>query len=126
MALVQYAGMNVLSCGTIRGDFIRILPGINELEANDLESILKLPSIKARVESGLLKIIDDGKSSGKKSVDETLAMIPRIVDKKLLNKLIKTDGRPQVVEAAKNQLALIEMKVEDKPKAQNDEQQHFN
>lgn len=126
MALVEYKGTNLLNCGLTRGGFLRILPGINECDANDLETILKLPSIIARVEKGLLRVIDDGKSSGKKSVEETLAMIPKIVDKKLLNKLIKTDGRPAVVEAAKNQLSLIEVKVEEKAKDLDDEPMHFN
>lgn len=126
-ALVQYTGNNVLSCGLARGGFVRILPGITEMDANDLENILKLPSVAARVEKGVLKVIDDGKSAGKKSVEETIAMIPKIFDKKLLNKLIKTDGRPAVIEAAKNQLSLIEVKAEDKAKGQDDEQpMHFN
>lgn len=127
MALVQYNGQNVLNCGLARGGFVRILPGINECDAHDLETILKLPSIIARVEKGLLKVLDDGKSQGKKSVEEMIAMIPKIVDKKLLNKIIKTDGRPAVIDAAKNQLSLIEVKAEDKAKDQDDEQpMHFN
>ncbi len=103
------------------------MPGINEVDANDLETIMKLPSVKAREEKGLIKVIDDGKSAGKKSVEETVAMIPKIFDKKLLNKIIKTDGRPAVIEAAKNQLSLIEVKADDKAKGQDDEQpMHFN
>ena len=83
MALIQYNGNNLLNCGLARGGFVRILPGINEVDAN-------------------------------------------IVDKKLLNKLIKTDGRPAVIEAAKAQLASFDVKPEDKAKDLDDEPMHFN
>ena len=127
MALVQYNGNNILSCGLVKGGFVRILPGINECSAQDLEEISKLPSVAHRIEKGLLKILDDGKSNaGKKPVEEMLEMILKIFDKKLLNKIIKGDGRSQVVEAAKAQLALIEVKAEDKAKGQEDESMHFN
>lgn len=127
MALVQYNGSNILSCGLTKGGFVRILPGINECSAQDLEEISKLPSVKHRIDKGLLKILDDGKSgAGKKSVEEMLEMILKIFDKKLLNKIIRTDGRAQVIDAAKNQLALIEVKAEDKAKDQDDEPMHFN
>lgn len=126
MALIQYNGNNLLNCGLARGGFVRILPGINEVDANDLETILKLPSIAHRVKEGILKVIDDGKSAGKKSVEEMIGMMPKIVDKKLLNKIIKTDGRTAVIEAAKAQLASIEIKVEDKAKDLDDEPMHFN
>lgn len=126
MALVQYNGQNVLTCGLARGGWVRFLPGINECDANDLEAILKVPVVAWRVEQGIIKVLDDGKSQGKKSVEEMIAMIPKIVDKKLLNKITKTDGRPAVIEAAKNQLSLIEVKVEDKAKDQDDGPMHFN
>ena len=126
MALVQYNGQNVLTCGLARGGWVRFLPGINECDANDLEAILKVPVVAWRVEQGIIKVLDDGKSQGKKSAEEMIAMIPKIVDKKLLNKIIKTDGRPAVIEAAKNQLSLIEVKVEDKAKDQDDGPMHFN
>ena len=125
MALIQYTGLNVLSCGTPKGDFIRILPGINEIDDKDLQSILQLPSIIARQTKGVLKIISQGKKE-KESQEDILDMIPKIFDKKLLNKLIKTDTRPQVIDAAKAQLDLIQAKKEVK-EVENDEQpQHFN
>ena len=126
MALVQYNGQNVLTCGLARGGWVRLLPGINECDSTDLESILKVPVVAWRVEKGIIKVIDDGKAQGKKPIEEIVAMIPKIVDKKLLNKIIRTDGRPAVIDAAKNQLSLIEVKAEDKAKDQEDGPMHFN
>lgn len=126
MALVQYNGQNVLTCGLSRGGWVRFLPGINECDNNDLEAILKIPVVEWRVDKGIIKVIDDGKSQGKKNIEEMVSMIPKIIDKKLLNKIIKTDGRSTVIEAAKNQLSLIEVKVEDKAKDQDDGPMHFN
>lgn len=126
MALVQYNGQNVLTCGLARGGWVRFLPGINECDSAELEMVLQLPVVQWRVDKGILKVLDDGKSQGKKSVEEMIAMIPKIVDKKLLNKIMKTDGRPAVIEAAKNQLSLIEVKVEEKAKDQEDGPMHFN
>lgn len=125
-ALIQYNGNNVLNCGLIKGGFLRILPGINSCDAKELEEVLKLRSVKARVDSGLLKIIDDGKSNaGKKSVEELVSMMPKIFDKKLLAKIIRTDGRAPVTDAAKAQLALIEVKAEEKDK-EDVSTMHFN
>lgn len=126
MALVQYNGNNILNCGLIKGGFVRILPGINECDSKELEEVLKLRSVKWRLDQGILKVLDDGKThEGKRSVDDLVAMMPKIFDKKLLNRFVRTDGRQPVIDAAKMQLGLIELKVEDKDK-EDVSTMHFN
>ena len=99
MALVKYSGLNVYTCNDQR-----FLPGVNEVEGGVLKTLLQNPLFKARVDTGTITIFDDPKDSdGKMSARDVLRHIPNMYDKKLLEKLITTDGRPKVVEAAKEQ-----------------------
>jgi hypothetical protein len=120
MALVKYSGLNVYTCNDQR-----FLPGVNEVEGGVLKTLLQNPLFKARVDTGTITIFDDPKDSdGKMSARDVLRHIPNMYDKKLLEKLITTDGRPKVVEAAKEQLAKISIPKEEEVKKEADEQ-HF-
>lgn len=129
MALVQYNGNNILTCGLAKGGFVRILPGINECTFQELEEIKNLPTVAYRIEKGILTIIDGGKADIKENPEkEMLAMMEKVYDKRLLKKIIRTESRANVVKAAEKQLALIEAKAEDKEKSsgEDDGQLHFN
>lgn len=119
MALVKYSGLNVLTCNGQR-----FLPGVNEVEAGVLKSLLQHPLFKSRVDSGKITIFEVPKEAdGKTPVKDLLKHIPSIYDKPLLEKLVKEDGRAQVVKAAKEQLDKISIpKEEDKTKVSDE---HF-
>lgn len=120
MALVKYSGLNVYTCNDQR-----FLPGVNEIEGGVLKTLLLNPFFKARVESGKITIFDDLKEpDGKMPAKDILRHIPNMYDKALLEKLVASDGRPKVVEAAKEQLAKISMPKSDEVKKETNEQ-HF-
>jgi len=119
MALVKYSGLNVLTCNGQR-----FLPGVNEVDAGVLKSLLQHPLFKARVDSGKITIFEVPKESdGKTPVKELLKHIPNMYDKQLLEKLVSTDGRAQVVKAAKEQLDKISVPKAEDAKKESDE--HF-
>jgi hypothetical protein len=66
---------------------------------------------------------DNVGKDGKRSIDEMLEYIPKIIDTKLLKKIIQSDGREKVIVAAKSQLDNIK----NPPKAKEQaEIEHFS
>lgn len=108
MALVTYSGKNVLGIHSNKGDVIRLLPGVNEVEDTRLQSIKNHPLFKERIDRGQVQIMAEnlGKD-GKRPVEDMLKNIPQILDTKLLKKIIESDGRDKVIRAAEQQLENI-------------------
>jgi hypothetical protein len=123
MALVKYNGKNVLGV-SLKTGLVRIMPGVNEVGDHDLTLMKAHPLLKARIDKGLVQILQDAPSKdGKRSVEEMLQLMPNIFDIKLLKKLIDTDGRAPVVKAAQQQLDAI--KNPSKAKAEAEDESHF-
>ena len=119
MTLVKYNAVNIFTCNATR-----LLPGVNEVEEGVLKSLLLHPLFKWRVDQGIISIFEVPKEAdGKTPLKELLKHIPSMYDKKLLEKIVETDGRAQAVKAAKEQLAKISVpKPED---AQVEDDKHF-
>lgn len=124
MALLNYSRVNVLTIHFAGCEPCILMPGINEVSAEILKLLLVHPSVNALIREGKLVVIEDQKTSdGKRSVNDMLAYIPKIFDTKLLKKIIKDDGRDQVVQAAKDQLdTIVNPK---KPEQGKEENEHF-
>ena len=121
MSIVRYNGKNILYFNFTT----RIFPGVNELEKGVLDSLLKHSGFKPRFEKGILVIIEPdekapekGKNESKRSIDEMLKLIPDIFDVKLLERIVKSDGRSKVVNEAKKQLYKLSVKAEDEELAE--------
>lgn len=124
MALLHYHGLNVLTIGLPTGGSVQLLPGVNEVEDEKFAQVKLHPHFKARVKDKKISVMLENKEEeGKQTVDQMLGYIPNIYDVKLLKKIIKTDGRDKVVEAAEKQLNAISMP--KKPREQN-ENEHFS
>jgi hypothetical protein len=65
-------------------------------------------------------MMDAQGKDGKRSVEDMLTYIPKIMDVKLLKKIIDTDGRDKVIFAARDQLEAIK-----NPSKKADESEHF-
>ncbi len=123
MALIKYNGKNVLGV-SLKTGLVRIMPGVNEVADDALILMKDHPLMKARIDKGLVQIIQDAASKdGKRSVEEMLQLMPNIFDLKLLKKLIDADGRAPVVKAAQQQLDAI--KNPSKAKADAEDDSHF-
>ena len=125
MALVQYNGKNVFGILLKDLGITRLMPGVNEVVDSVLEKIKQHPLFQARVEKGLVKILQDsvGKD-GKRTVEELLSLIPNTFDLKLLKKMVDTDGRAPIVKAA--QLQIDTIKNPSKVKAEKEDDDHFS
>ncbi len=124
MALVNYNGKNVLGvCKPVSGDIVRLLPGINEVDNEDLKIMKAHPLFQSRMKAGMVQIMaEPADKDGKRTVDEMLTNIPKIFDLKLLKKIVETDGRDKVVQAAREQME----KIKNPSKAKADEEdEHF-
>ena len=112
MTLVRYNGKNILYF-----DFrVRLFPGVNDLQEADVKSMLKHPLFKHRFDKKDLELLEEveekpkrGKKpkEDKRSVADMLSLIPEIFDAEMLKKVIEADGRKEVVDAAKKQLASL-------------------
>lgn len=121
MALLNYTGKNVFTIYTAGGAAVRLLPGINELSKEELLTVKSHPLFNHRVKKGIVQIMaDELCSDGKRSINDMLEDIPKIVDVKLLKKIIENDGRDIVVSAAKDQLAKIKDPAKAKQKESED------
>lgn len=122
MALVNYTGKNVFGTMLAEGEIIRLMPGINEVEDESLKRMKEHPLFQSRLNLGLVQIMQENlEKDGKRSVNEMLKNIPQIFDTKLLKKIIETDGRERVIQAARDQLDLIK----NPSKAKEAESEHF-
>lgn len=122
MALMTYTGLNVVTVNLSGNDSVKILPGVNEIEDDLIENFKKHPSVAQRLKDGKFIILSEGKADRKKSVEDMLAYIPKIYDTRLLKKIIKEDGREDVVGAAKKQLDTIVVSKKEEVKEENE---HF-
>lgn len=104
MALVKYNAKNVYSCLNVR-----LIPGVNKIEDEQLKLALDHPLFLSRVESGKIEIIDQVKGKSKKEDPKQLAkLMPQIYDVPLLRKYIATSDDKTVIKEAKKQLKKIE------------------
>lgn len=102
---------------------IQFVPGINEVTQEELEVICLHDGFKAFVDSGKLVILEDPKGKdGQRPVREMLSLISKMYDVKLLKKVITTDGRAEVIEAARAQLEVISSPTKGEPKGTDE---HF-
>lgn len=123
MAIINYKGINLITVGFKIGPNAIVMPGINDMPNDVFEKFKEHPSVKARIASGDIQIIDEQKAVSEKTEAEMIEHMSRIFDTKLLRKLIKEDKRPAVVDAAKVQLDSI---VGDAKKTEKkDEDEHF-
>jgi len=118
MALVRYNGKNILYYNFKTA----IMPGINELDAGVLDAMRQHKIFKHHFDEGRLVVVEEDPKvekplkDGKRAVQEMLKLIPEMFDKKLLEKIIKTDGRPAVISSAKEQLHKLTVQAEDEEK----------
>jgi len=102
---------------------MQFVPGINEVTQEELAVISLHAGFNAFVESGKLVILEDPKGKdGQRPVREMLSLISKMYDVKLLKKVITTDGRAEVIEAARAQLEVISSPVKGEPKGTDE---HF-
>lgn len=73
MAFVRYNAKNVYYCLDVK-----LLPGVNEIEDARLKGVLKEPLFKARVDSGIIEIIEMKKAEKKKRPQTNRAYAPRL------------------------------------------------
>ncbi len=123
MAIINYKGINLITVGFKQGPNAIIIPGINEMPNDVYDKFKQHPSVKARVLSGQIQIIDEQKAVSERSESEMVEHMSRIFDTKLLRKLIKEDKRDVVVSAAKAQLDTIVGDLKKPEKKEEDE--HF-
>lgn len=121
MAFINYTGKNVLGIGLGSGEIVRLMPGINEVNENELNEMKAHPLFQSRLKMEIIKILDNSKD-GKRPSDEMLNNIPQIFDTKLLRKIIANDERKDVVKAAEEQLDKIKNPEKWKEEKNND---HF-
>ncbi len=118
MALVKYNGKNVYYCNFTS----RLMPGINEIPEGELKALLLHPLFQFRIEEGLIVILpesQDTEADGKKPVKEMMKLIPQIFDHAYLNRIIDSEDRDKVIDAAKKQLHKISHQAEE------EENEHF-
>ena len=125
MALINYLGTNIVTVALDKLAKVTIMPGINEIENSEYEQMIKNPSFKERISNGKIIVLDDGKTQVNRSIADMLNLIPKIYDVKLLQKIIKTDGRDEVIKSAKQQMDLLKVKPDDK-KVEKSDVEHFN
>ena len=88
---------------------LRLIPGINFIGNADAEAFLAHPHVKARIEKGLIKILDRELDPEDAVRDYKALMkdIPGIYDIKMLEKIKAEDKRPSVIKAVDIQLAKL-------------------
>lgn len=101
---------------------VRFLPGVNEVTEEEFSVISKHPVFDSLLDSGKLVVLDEPKGKdGLRTVKEMLNIISKMYDVKLLKKIISTDGRAEVIDAARAQLEYISV-----PKGETkDTNEHF-
>lgn len=89
---------------------IQFLPGVNEVSDEAYAVMILHPVFESYVDAGKLVVLDEPKSKdGLRTVKEMLSIISSMYDVKLLKKIISTDDRSEVKEAARSQLEIISM-----------------
>jgi hypothetical protein len=84
---------------------ITLLPGLNFVKDCDAASFLSQPSIAARIESGILEILEE---KGEFVISKLVAKdVAGIMDVKLLEKIKAQSTKPPIVKAAEAQLAML-------------------
>lgn len=125
MALINYLGTNIITVALEKLNKVTLMPGINEVDNAEFEKMVQNPSFNERIKNGKIIVLDDGKSQVNRTAADMINLIPKIYDVKLLQKIIKTDGRDDVVKAAKQQMDLLKVKPDDK-KVEKFDVEHFN
>lgn len=116
MALINYLGKNLFTINAVGCEPVRFVPGINEITEKELDCIQKHPGFQGKIDDGSIILLSDKKigTDGKRSVAEMLECIPKILQSKLLKKIIDQDGRDQVIRAAQAQLDFLNMPKSEK------------
>src|SRR5690606_19037390 len=103
MAYVQYKGKN-LYCFENK---FRLLPGLNDVDDALLQKARLHPVFKRRVEAGIIVIMAPSRAGERMALSEMRKHIPQIFEKKMLEKIMKEDDRPEVQKLCLNQLDKI-------------------
>lgn len=122
--LVQYKGKNLYNFI----DKFRLVPGINEVDDSEFNKALSHPIFKMRVADGQIVVLSNKKGNdGKMSVSEMRRFIPNIFDKKLLEKILSEDDRPEIQKMAHDQLDRVKHPASGTKKAASslDTVEHF-
>lgn len=93
-----------------RAEFVRLMPGTNELSKADWERMETTPDVKAKIENGKIRIVADdseGESLAKLSIQKAKSVVKECLDETLLLKWIETEDRKSVLEAIETQMKLI-------------------
>ena len=84
---------------------ITLIPGLNFVKDADAAAFLSQPSIAARVDAGILEIVEE---KGELVISKLLAKdVAAIMDVKLLEKIKAESTKPPIVKAAEAQLAML-------------------
>ena len=124
--LVQYKGKNLYSFA----DKFRLVPGINEVDDSLITEAMSHPIFKRRVASGSIVIVRSNRpGDGRMSISEMKKYVPNIFDRKLLEKMLSEDERPDVQALVLKQLETVKHPAAvagKKPKTNSlDEVEHF-
>ena len=115
--LVQYKGKNLYSFA----DKFRLLPGLNEVDDLAVNDALNHPIFKRRVANGSIVIVQSKMGSdGRMSVTEMKRLIPNVFDKKLLEKMLVDDDRPEIHKAVIAQIEKIKHPAAGNKKTESD------
>lgn len=108
MALVIYKGNTFYHVGNVT-----LRAGVNQVSEKDLAYLLAHPHFRQRVNLGIIDCPDLPRPAGKdlaKNVEETLKVISRMNDFKVLQSIAKYDSRREVMEAAEKRVQQLKEK----------------
>lgn len=102
MVWIKYNAKNVYYCGDIR-----LLPGVNEVEKEDLKLVESHPLFKHRVDNGTIEILKETKGKKDHNEEMLVKLMPEVYDVKLLKKYMESENK-KVAKSAKKQFEKIE------------------
>lgn len=108
MALVIYKGNTFYHVGNVT-----LRAGVNQVSEKDMAYLLAHPHFRQRVNLGIIDCPDLPRPAGKdltKNVEETLQIIARMNDFKVLQSISKYDSRREVMEAAEKRVNQLKEK----------------
>lgn len=121
MVLVNYTGLNVFTLNAVGAEPIRLLPGINEISAQQLAAAEKHPAFESFKDAGKIVVLNETRD-GERTVKEMIGIINKTFDTKLLKQILAKDKREAVQKAASAQLELISV---SKKAETVEENEHF-
>ena len=116
MPLLKYVAKNIFTVNAVGCQGKVLIPGLNRCTQAELDAMQKHPIFKSFVNEGKIVVLGEPKvqSDGKVSISEMINIINDTYDSKYLKNIIDTDGRPQIVAKAQDQLDKIKPKKGEK------------